>query len=182
MPLIPKVEMKQAKKIVSARLDEETHSMLQRYALFLGEATHDYIISESLKRLFKRDREFKEWLDKNEFGIPCRAGIETARTHSSEDHGKSCMIQRVLNSKNFLALVLAMVDRHAAVPEDAMAHDRLSSSFDMERILLAIDCGTRSVELRGTQSGLSRHAVHDTIYRILIPSFSSLYFQPSASQ
>ena len=31
MPLIPKVEMKQAKKIVSARLDEETHSMLQRY-------------------------------------------------------------------------------------------------------------------------------------------------------
>jgi hypothetical protein len=69
MPLIPKVEMKQAKKIVSARLDEETHSMLQRYALFLGEATHDYIISESLKRLFKRDREFKEWLDNNNSGF-----------------------------------------------------------------------------------------------------------------
>ena len=69
MPLIPKVEMKQAKKIVSARLDEETHSMLQRYAAFLGEATHDYIISESLKRLFKRDREFKEWLDKNRSGF-----------------------------------------------------------------------------------------------------------------
>jgi hypothetical protein len=69
MPLIPKVEMKQAKKIVSARLDEETHSMLQRYALFLGEATHDYIISESLKRLFKRDREFKEWLDNNNSGV-----------------------------------------------------------------------------------------------------------------
>jgi hypothetical protein len=70
MPLIPKVEMKQAKKIVSARLDEETHSMLQRYALFLGDATHDYIISESLKRLFKRDREFKEWLDKTNPGFP----------------------------------------------------------------------------------------------------------------
>jgi hypothetical protein len=70
MPLIPKVEMKQAKKIVSARLDEETHSMLQRYALFLGEATHDYIISESLKRLFKRDREFKEWLEKNNSEFP----------------------------------------------------------------------------------------------------------------
>lgn len=70
MPLIPKVEMKQAKKIVSARLDAETHSMLQRYALFLGEATHDYIISESLKRLFKRDREFKDWLDKNNSEFP----------------------------------------------------------------------------------------------------------------
>ncbi len=45
MPLIPKVEMKQAKKIVTARLDEETHGMLQRYAVFLGEATHDHIIS-----------------------------------------------------------------------------------------------------------------------------------------
>jgi hypothetical protein len=43
--------------------------MLQRYALFLGEATHDYIISESLKRLFKRDREFKEWLDNNNSGF-----------------------------------------------------------------------------------------------------------------
>jgi hypothetical protein len=70
MPLIPKVEMKQSKKIVSGRLDEETHSMLQRYALFLGGATHDYIISESLKRLFKRDREFKEWLDKNSSEFP----------------------------------------------------------------------------------------------------------------
>jgi hypothetical protein len=69
MPLIPRVEMKQAKKIVSARLDEETHSMLQRYALFLGEATHDYIISESLKRLFKRDSEFKERLDRNNSGF-----------------------------------------------------------------------------------------------------------------
>jgi hypothetical protein len=75
MPLIPKVEMKQAKKIVSARLDEQTHSMLQRYALFLGEATHDYIISESLKRLFKRDREFKEWLDESNSSFP--AELET---------------------------------------------------------------------------------------------------------
>ena len=65
MPLIPKVEPKQEKKIVSARLDEETHAMLQRYATFLGDATHDYIIAESLKRLFRRDREFKEWLEKN---------------------------------------------------------------------------------------------------------------------
>lgn len=64
MPLIPKVEPKQEKKIVSARLDEETHTMLQHYATFLGNATHDYIITESLKRLFRRDREFREWLEK----------------------------------------------------------------------------------------------------------------------
>jgi hypothetical protein len=68
MALIPKVEPKQEKKVVSARLDEEAHTMLQRYAAFLGGATHEYIIGESLKRLFRRDKEFNEWLEKNHTG------------------------------------------------------------------------------------------------------------------
>ena len=68
MALIPKVEPKQEKKVVSARLDEETHLTLQRYATFLGDATHEYIIGESLKRLFRRDKEFKQWLEKNHQG------------------------------------------------------------------------------------------------------------------
>jgi hypothetical protein len=62
MALIPKVEPKQEKKVVSARLDEEAHFLLQRYAAFLGGATHEYIIGESLKRLFRRDKEFQQWL------------------------------------------------------------------------------------------------------------------------
>jgi len=68
MALIPKVEPKQEKRVVSGRLDEETHLTLQRYAEFLGDATHEYIIGESLKRLFRRDKEFREWLDKNYSG------------------------------------------------------------------------------------------------------------------
>jgi hypothetical protein len=70
MALIPKVEPKQEKKVVSARLDEEAHMMLQRYAAFLGGATHEYIIGESLKRLFRRDKEFNQWLRKNEKACP----------------------------------------------------------------------------------------------------------------
>jgi hypothetical protein len=65
MALIPKVEPKQDKKNIAVRLDEETHRMLQRYAAFIGNASHEYIIVASLKRLFQKDREFKEWLDKN---------------------------------------------------------------------------------------------------------------------
>ena len=65
MALIPKVEPKQEKKVVSARLDEEAHTMLQRYATFLGGATHEYIIGESLKRLFRREKEFNKWIEKN---------------------------------------------------------------------------------------------------------------------
>lgn len=72
MALIPKVEPKQEKKVVSARLDEEAHTMLQRYAAFLGGATHEYIIGESLKRLFRRDREFNQWLAKIDPAMPAK--------------------------------------------------------------------------------------------------------------
>jgi len=72
MALIPKVEPKQEKKPVSVRLDEESHAMLLRYAAFLGGATHEYIVCESLKRLFRRDKEFQEWLAKNEPTPPAK--------------------------------------------------------------------------------------------------------------
>jgi hypothetical protein len=78
MALIPKVEPKQEKKVVSARLDEEAHMMLERYAAFLGGATHEYIIGESLKRLFRRDKEFNQWLTKNEKASP--ANLDTNDT------------------------------------------------------------------------------------------------------
>ena len=85
MALIPKVEPKQEKKVVSARLDEETHTMLQRYAAFLGGATHEYIIGESLKRLFRRDKEFNEWLAKNDLAMPAKqdAGAAAPQTAKS---------------------------------------------------------------------------------------------------
>lgn len=76
MALIPKVEPKQEKKVVSARLDEEAHTMLQRFAAFLGGATHEYIIGESLKRLFRRDKESNEWLEKNHTGSTAASDIQ----------------------------------------------------------------------------------------------------------
>jgi hypothetical protein len=82
MALIPKVEPKQEKKVVSARLDEEMHTLLQRYAAFLGGATHEYIIGESLKRLFRRDKEFNQWLAKGEGGS--RANSEAADTTTAK--------------------------------------------------------------------------------------------------
>ena len=78
MALIPKVEPKQEKKVVSARLDEETHLTLQRYAAFLGDATNEYIVGESLKRLFRRDKEFREWLGKNYSTTPPKAEANPA--------------------------------------------------------------------------------------------------------
>jgi hypothetical protein len=82
MALIPKVEPKQERKLVSARLDEEAHTLLQGYAAFLGGATHEYIIGESLKRLFRRDKEFNEWLAKQEAST---ATVSRASNTSSPD-------------------------------------------------------------------------------------------------
>lgn len=88
MALIPKVEPKQEKKVVSARLDEEAHTMLQRYAAFLGGATHEYIIGESLKRLFRRDKEFNEWLAKNEGRSPADSNPNDAVLESAKSSGR----------------------------------------------------------------------------------------------
>ncbi|MGC1417174.1 MAG: hypothetical protein WA817_17930 [Candidatus Acidiferrum sp.] len=84
MALIPKVEPKQEKKAVSARLDEEAHTMLQRYAAFLGGATHEYIIGESLKRLFRRDKEFNEWLTRNEPVTPAKQDAKAAAAQAAK--------------------------------------------------------------------------------------------------
>ena len=84
MALIPKVEPKLEKKVVSARLDEEAHTMLQRYAAFLGGATHEYIIGESLKRLFRRDKEFNEWLAKNEPAAPTNHNTNPAAPQTAK--------------------------------------------------------------------------------------------------
>ena len=89
MALIPKVEPKQEKKVVSARLDEEAHTMLQRYAAFLGGATHEYIIGESLKRLFRRDKEFNQWLAKNEKVSPADSDVNNAAQVSTKPLGRS---------------------------------------------------------------------------------------------
>jgi hypothetical protein len=89
MALIPKVEPKQEKKVVSARLDEEAHMMLQRYAAFLGGATHEYIIGESLKRLFRRDKEFNQWLAKNEKASPANLDTNDAARVSTKSPSRS---------------------------------------------------------------------------------------------
>jgi predicted transcriptional regulator len=47
---------------LQVRLDGEVRHNLDRYADFLG-ANASYVVSEALKLLFKRDSEFKRWLD-----------------------------------------------------------------------------------------------------------------------
>jgi predicted transcriptional regulator len=47
---------------LQVRLEEEVKWKLENYAEFI-DATPSYVTSEALKLLFKRDEEFREWLD-----------------------------------------------------------------------------------------------------------------------
>lgn len=84
MALVPKLEPKQEKKAVSVRLDEPTHVTLQRYAEFLGDASHEYVIGESLKRLFRRDKEFRGWLEKHYPGCAATPASNPAPKNSTK--------------------------------------------------------------------------------------------------
>jgi predicted transcriptional regulator len=64
MPLV-KPPLKQPKTTnVQVRLQEEVKRNLDNYAEFL-DATPSYVVSEALKLLCRKDKEFQNWLSKH---------------------------------------------------------------------------------------------------------------------
>ena len=62
---IIKAPPKQPKTVtIQARVEESVKAQLDRYAEFIDSST-SYVITEALKLLFKRDDEFKAWLDRH---------------------------------------------------------------------------------------------------------------------
>ena len=62
---IIKAPPKQPKSVtIQARVEESVKTLLDRYAEFIDSST-SYVITEALKLLFKRDDEFKVWLDQH---------------------------------------------------------------------------------------------------------------------
>jgi len=47
---------------LQVRMEEEVRLKMENYAEFI-DASPSYVMSEALKLLFKRDEEFKHWLD-----------------------------------------------------------------------------------------------------------------------
>lgn len=62
---ILKAPPKQPKAVtVQARVEESVKSQLELYAEFI-DASPSYVITEALKLLFRKDDEFKRWLDQH---------------------------------------------------------------------------------------------------------------------
>ena len=62
MPLLKAPSKKPKTTTLQIRLEEEVKLKLENYAEFI-EATPSYVMSEALKLLFKKDEDFKHWLD-----------------------------------------------------------------------------------------------------------------------
>lgn len=62
---IIKAPPKQPKSVtIQARVEEAIKNQLDCYAEFIG-STPSYVITEALKDLFRRDKEFKAWQDQH---------------------------------------------------------------------------------------------------------------------
>jgi predicted transcriptional regulator len=62
MALLKTPSKKPKTTTLQVRLEEEVKLKLENYAEFT-DATPSYVMSEALKLLFKKDEEFREWLD-----------------------------------------------------------------------------------------------------------------------
>jgi hypothetical protein len=65
MPLLKPPEPTVAKRKYYVRLDEPLAETMERYAEFIGAHTADHVISQALEFVFKKDSDFRDWLEKN---------------------------------------------------------------------------------------------------------------------
>jgi len=83
MPLLKPPEPTVPKRKYYVRLDEPLAATMERYAEFIGAHTADHVISQALEFVFKKDSDFREWLDKNP--IPSsQPSLRKARTRRGE--------------------------------------------------------------------------------------------------
>jgi predicted transcriptional regulator len=69
MPLL-KAPQKQPKTTgLQVRIEDEVKLTLHKYAEFL-DANPSYVVNEALKHLFRKDDEFKRWMDNNTEKLP----------------------------------------------------------------------------------------------------------------
>ncbi len=60
MTFIPR-QLKVERDMLTIRLERDVHETLQQYTEFL-ESSRDYVIGETLRVAFAKDREFQQWL------------------------------------------------------------------------------------------------------------------------
>ena len=64
MPILKAPPQQSKNESLQLRVSTEFKSRLQRYAEFL-DATPSYVVTEALDRIFRKDHEFRAWLEQH---------------------------------------------------------------------------------------------------------------------
>ena len=65
MPLLKPPAPTVAKRKYYIRIEEPLALTMERYAEFIGAHSADHVITQALEFVFKKDSDFREWLEKN---------------------------------------------------------------------------------------------------------------------
>jgi hypothetical protein len=65
MPLLKPPIPTVAKRKYYIRIEEPLAVTMERYAEFIGAHSADHVITQALEFVFKKDNDFREWLEKN---------------------------------------------------------------------------------------------------------------------
>jgi hypothetical protein len=96
MPFIPRPVKPPTRLALACQLPEEVRTLLRHYAEFLG-STQEYVVTETLRLAFRKDREFQAWLATTHPETQVTAGTSQAtpadqpcQTDASADsHGRA---------------------------------------------------------------------------------------------
>jgi len=87
MPLLKPPEPVIAQRRYYVRIEEPLALTMERYAEFLGTDNLDHVVSQAVQFIFKRDSQFKSWLEQNPQTTPkpVRSKASSKRTASDGD-------------------------------------------------------------------------------------------------
>jgi hypothetical protein len=87
MPLLKPPEPQIVVRKFYVRIEEPLARTMERYAEFLGTDNLDHVVSQALQFIFKRDSQFKSWLEQNPetTSKPLRSKTTSKSTNSNGD-------------------------------------------------------------------------------------------------
>ena len=86
MPLLKPPEPPSPMRKFYLRIEEPLAQTMERYAEFLGTTSIDHVVTEALQFIFKRDNQFKSWLEQNPEPTP-KPASQRARSKNTAPNG-----------------------------------------------------------------------------------------------
>jgi len=87
MPLLKPPEPAITQRRYYLRIEEPLAQTMERYAEFLGTTSIDHVVTEALQFIFKRDNQFKSWLEQNPEPTPKPAKSRAGSKNTAPNGG-----------------------------------------------------------------------------------------------